>query len=126
MSNHPDIRLRSDSRSGQAVAVLRLTADAREHFLESLGGQIQKRGRHTGEVLGLRSAIELPDVIDRQGLAALGFGRRAIDALYRALPVVALPGLRRVYLRRADVAAYLEQCTYADDRVRPVDPFPLS
>jgi len=63
----------------------------------------------------------LADVIDRQGLAALGFGRRSIDAIFRALPVVALPGVRRVYLRRADVAAYLAEHTYANDfpRVRP-------
>ena len=51
---------------------------------------------------------------------ALGLGRRAVDQLVRALPVVAIPGVRRVYLRRADVEAYLDQHTYADDRVRPI------
>jgi hypothetical protein len=33
--------------------------------------------------------------------------------------VVAIPGVRRVYLRRADVEAYLAAHTYANDRVRP-------
>jgi hypothetical protein len=61
----------------------------------------------------------LPDLIDRKGLEALGLGRRAVDAIVRACPVVAIPGVRRVYLRRADVAAFLEECTFHDDRVRP-------
>jgi hypothetical protein len=63
--------------------------------------------------------IALPEVVGRQDLAALGFGRRSIDRLYRALPVVAFPGDRRVYLRRSDVAAYIEAHTFRDDRVRP-------
>jgi hypothetical protein len=61
----------------------------------------------------------LPALIDRKGLEALGLGRRAVDAVVRACPVVAIPGVRRVYLRRADVAEFLDACTYRDDRVRP-------
>jgi hypothetical protein len=61
----------------------------------------------------------LPELVDRKGLEALGLGRRAIDAIFRACPVVAIPGVRRVYLRRADVAEFLDACTYHGDRVRP-------
>ena len=33
--------------------------------------------------------------------------------------VVALPGHRKVYVRRADVSAYFDQHTFRDDRIRP-------
>lgn len=62
----------------------------------------------------------LPELLDRKRLGAeLGIGRATVDALFRALPVVALPEHRKVYVRRADVAGYLALHTYAEDRVRP-------
>jgi hypothetical protein len=61
----------------------------------------------------------LPAFCTRADLESLGFGRRAVDALFRAIPVVSLPGVRRVYLRRQDVEAYLEQHTYTADELRP-------
>ena len=63
---------------------------------------------------------DLAEFATRQDLAALGLGRAAVDAIFRALPVVAVPGVRRVYVRRDDVVAFLAEHTYADDRVRPV------
>jgi hypothetical protein len=62
----------------------------------------------------------LPQLLDRKGLAAeTGLPRSAIDVIFRHCPVVALPGHRKVYVRRADVSAYFDQHTFRDDRVRP-------
>jgi len=35
----------------------------------------------------------------------------------RRLPVVSIEGLRKTYVRRADVAAYLESGTFAKEQV---------
>jgi hypothetical protein len=35
----------------------------------------------------------------------------------QALPIVQVPGLRKVYVRRLDVAALLEKHTFAKDQV---------
>ena len=57
-------------------------------------------------------SAKLDAVIDRVGLRELGFSRRTIDHLFATLPVVAFPGQRKVYLRRADVCAHIAQHTY--------------
>ena len=64
--------------------------------------------------------VSLPGLLDRKTLAdELGVTRATVDAIFRALPVVALPGLRKPFVRRADVQALLEQHTYRDgERVR--------
>jgi hypothetical protein len=62
----------------------------------------------------------LPQLLDRKQLAAeTGLTRAAIDAIFRELPVVALPGLRKTFVRRADVEVLIAENTYRDDRVRP-------
>jgi hypothetical protein len=43
--------------------------------------------------------------------------RAAAEAIMRRLPVVQIEGLRKVYVRRSDVAAYLEARTFAKDEV---------
>jgi hypothetical protein len=48
-----------------------------------------------------------------------GLERRAVDAVFRACPVVAIPGYSRPLIRAEDYLAFIERCTYADDRVRP-------
>jgi hypothetical protein len=63
---------------------------------------------------------DLPAFVSRRHLLALGFGRSAVDAIFRALPVVAVPGVRRVCVARDALVAYLARHTYADDRVRPL------
>jgi hypothetical protein len=45
--------------------------------------------------------------------------RRAVDAVFRALPVVSLPGYTRPLIRADDYRKLLAEHTYADDRVRP-------
>jgi hypothetical protein len=58
-------------------------------------------------------------MLTRTHLRALGLERRAIDAVFRALPVVALPGYSRPMVRAADYVAFVEESIYRDDRVRP-------
>lgn len=53
---------------------------------------------------------ELPELIDRKGLLAMGLGEEDVERVRLALPTVAFGG-RKWYVRRADVAAYLEQHT---------------
>jgi len=70
-----------------------------------------------------------PAAIDRLGIPAaflsrsdlrdLGLERRAIDAVFRACPVVSFPGYSRPLIRVADYNALLEQHTYRGHRVRP-------
>jgi hypothetical protein len=61
-----------------------------------------------------------PDaVLSRSDLRELGYERRAIDAVFRACPVVSLPGYARPLIRVEHFQAFLEQHTYAGDRVRP-------
>jgi hypothetical protein len=60
----------------------------------------------------------LPQLLDAKALRAeLGVSRAAAEAIMRQLPTVQLPGLRKVYVRRADVARLLEESTFSKDRV---------
>ena len=54
----------------------------------------------------------LPELLDCAGLQAeLGVKRATAEAIMRQLPLVTIPGLRRVFVRRADVHRLLEQNT---------------
>jgi hypothetical protein len=57
--------------------------------------------------------------LNRSHLRGLGLERRAIDAVFHALPVVALPGYSRPLIRAEHYLELVEQHTYRDDRVRP-------
>ena len=60
-----------------------------------------------------------PDaLLNRTHLRELGLERRAVDAVFRALPVVVLPGYSRPLIRVSDYLALLEQSTYGRERVR--------
>jgi hypothetical protein len=60
----------------------------------------------------------LPELLDAKHLAAeLGVTRAAAEAIIRQLPIVQVPGLRKVYVRRPDVEQLLERCTFAKDEV---------
>jgi len=48
-------------------------------------------------------------VSPRTDLRELGLERRAIDAVFRALPLVALPGYSRPLIREADYLELIEQ-----------------
>jgi hypothetical protein len=58
-------------------------------------------------------------VLSRTDLRKLGFERRAVDAIFRACPVVSIPGCSRPLIRVCDFQAFLAEHTYAGDRVRP-------
>jgi hypothetical protein len=61
-----------------------------------------------------------PDAfLSRTDLRELGLQRRAVDAVFRACPVVALPGYSRPLIRVADFDRFIEASTYDDERVRP-------
>jgi hypothetical protein len=61
-----------------------------------------------------------PDaLLTRTHLRELGLERRAVDAIFRAAPVVVLPGYSRPLIRVSDFNRLLEQSTYNGDRVRP-------
>jgi hypothetical protein len=58
--------------------------------------------------------------LNRSHLRELGLGRNAIDAIFRALPVFVPPGYSRPMILVADYLAFVDDHTYADDRVRPI------
>jgi hypothetical protein len=58
-------------------------------------------------------------VLSRSDLRELGYERRALDAIFRACPVVALPGYARPLLRVGDFQTFLAEHTFnGRDRVR--------
>lgn len=58
--------------------------------------------------------------MNRSHLRELGLERRAVDAVFRALPVVALPGYSRPLIRAEQYLELVEHHTFRDDRVRPI------
>jgi hypothetical protein len=60
----------------------------------------------------------LPELLDAKALQVeLCVTRAAAEAIIRQLPVVQVPGLRKVYVRRPDVEQLLEACTFSKDEV---------
>jgi hypothetical protein len=60
-----------------------------------------------------------PDaLLSRTDLAELGLERRAIDAVFRACPVVVFPGYSRPMIRVSDYRELVERSTFRGDRVR--------
>ncbi len=71
---------------------------------------------------GRRSASDLlatpGALLSRGHLRELGLERRAIDRVFRALPVVVLPGYSRPMIRAEDYQRLVDEHTYTGDRVR--------
>jgi hypothetical protein len=60
----------------------------------------------------------LPELLDAKALAGeLGVTRAAAEAIMRRLPIVQFEGLRKVYVRRSDVARLLKARTFSKDQV---------
>jgi hypothetical protein len=57
--------------------------------------------------------------LSRTDLRDLGLRRRAVDAIFRACPVVVLPGYSRPMIRVSDFHKFIDDSTYRGDRVRP-------
>jgi hypothetical protein len=61
-----------------------------------------------------------PDaVLSRSDLRTLGWERRAVDAIVRGCPAVAIPGYSRTVVLVRDYQAFLAEHTFRGDRVRP-------
>jgi hypothetical protein len=71
--------------------------------------------RSAAELLATEGAL-----LTRSHLRELGLERRAVDAVFRELPVVALPGYSRPMIRADEYRALVEKHTYRDGRVRPI------
>lgn len=113
------------------------TVDAEQLSLEALAELPQSRGNRPPEgrtgrgevhqepahVVSRPSPAELLEtpgaLLTRSHLRSLGLERRAIDAVFRALPVVELPGYSRPLIRAEEFLELVDHCTYRDDRVRP-------
>ncbi len=57
-------------------------------------------------------------LLSRTDLRELGLERRAVDAVFRSLDVIVLPGYSRPLVRVSDYLELLERCTYDEERVR--------
>jgi hypothetical protein len=58
-------------------------------------------------------------VLSRSDLRELGYQRRAVDAIFRACPVVVLPGYSRPVIRVSDYLNLIREHTFnGRDRVR--------
>jgi hypothetical protein len=66
------------------------------------------------ELLGRQGAL-----LTSSHLAELGLSKKAIAAVFRALPVVILPDFRRPMIRAEDYRDLIERSTYDGDRVWP-------
>ena len=63
--------------------------------------------------------LQNPDaLLSRTDLRELGLERRAVDAVFRALDVIVLPGYSRPLIRVADYLELLERSKYDGGRVR--------
>jgi len=57
---------------------------------------------------------DLPKLIDAAGLQReLGIKRASAEAIMRQLPKVTIPGVKKIYVRRADVNRLLDENTVA-------------
>jgi hypothetical protein len=60
----------------------------------------------------------LPELLDAKRLQReLGVTRAAAEAIMRGLPIVQIEGLRKTYVRRADVARLINERTFAKSDV---------
>jgi hypothetical protein len=65
-----------------------------------------------------RVTERLPELLDARALRLeLGVTRASAEAIMRRLPTVQIEGLRKVYVRRSDVVAYLETRTFTKAEV---------
>ena len=63
--------------------------------------------------------LKAPDaLLTRSDLRELGLERRAVDAVFRALPIVVLPGYARPLIKVRDYVDLIERSTCDGSRVR--------
>jgi hypothetical protein len=101
-----------------------------QHFsLHAYVGEVPENGcpsREANEHVRARPSrpstserLRNPDaLLSRTDLRELGLERRAVDAVFRALDVIVLPGYSRPLVRVGDYLDLLKRCTYDGTRVR--------
>jgi hypothetical protein len=69
----------------------------------------------------LTERLENPDaVLSRSDLRELGWDRRAVDAIFKALPVVHVPGYTRPHVRVGDYLPFIEEHAHGRGKIRLV------
>lgn len=96
----PDVSERNQNRRSNAAATRGLSST--------------KHRPSATDLLGTPGAL-----LTRSHLRGLGLERRAIDAVFRTLPVIALPGYSRPMISAEAFLELVTQHTYRGDRVRP-------
>src|SRR5215471_919684 len=101
-----------------------------DDYVETLETSVEQESAHPEQApavpvaRGHQSAQELLEtpgaLLTRTHLRELGLERPAVDAVFRALPVVALPGYSRPLIRADQYRELVDEFTYRDDRVRPM------
>jgi hypothetical protein len=105
------------SRSGTRVPARPATAKASDRAEDSEAASGDERSRKRPAATTLLDKPEA--LLTRTDLRELGLERRAVDAVFRVLPVVVIPGYARPLVRVGDYRELVEQNTFRDDRVRP-------
>jgi hypothetical protein len=83
------------------------------------GSGVSKGDIRTLRARSLAVRLSNPEaLLSRTDLRELGLERRAVDAVFRACPVVVFPGYSRPVIHVSDYLALVERSTYAGDRVR--------
>ena len=78
-----------------------------------MSGDRQDRAAADGSV-----TESLPRLLDAKGVQReLGVTRSVAEALMRRVPKVVFPGVRKTYVRRADVVELVEASTFTNDQV---------
>jgi hypothetical protein len=114
-------RARSEESSGQLsiedwALTQRASAEPEPPHADRAPTPAVPRGHQSAKEL-----LETPGaLLTRTHLRELGLERRAVDAVFRALPVVALPGYSRPLIRADQYRELVDEFTYRDDRVRPM------
>ncbi len=101
-------------RAGREVAAAAVSQDDDEPSSGEAGGNTTPHRLCATELLATSGAL-----LTRSHLRELGLERRAIDAVFRTLAVVFLPGYSRPLVRVEDYLELVERNTFRDDRVRP-------
>lgn len=86
-----------------------MAAVARSRLLRPVPAVAHRRSAATGRqtprahARPTDAADVVPEFLDRTAVCTLGFKRQDADRIFRALPVVSLPGARKCYVRRSDL-----------------------
>jgi hypothetical protein len=96
------------------------SAGAPENGAQQQGTCTQTDGGFVRNHPVAKELLETPGaLLTRTHLRELGLERRAIDAVFRKLPVVSLPGYSRPMIHVEHYRELIRENTYRDDRVRP-------